>query len=914
MSATRDVVATDMASHVPTNTKANTIIVFAFSFLRYSKATFAATPIFAFRREDVLRFLLQFLSLRYWWRHKGAFALASLGVSLGIAVFVSIQIANASVLNAFSASIDAISGTANLQIRGGSGGLPDELFARIAALEDPRIAAATPRVSRTLFSPTLKTSVLVNGIDFFSEIDFHDLSTNAPQTQSQSEQNGSREAIRFLLDSQAIAVSDSLARKNNLEIGSSVEFNIGANRKTFRVASILDEAQSGRAFGGDYALLDIAAAQEALGLVGRLSQIDLRVEDKQVEAVARLLKTMSPPDAAVSPPATRGAQIGAMLGAFRLNLTALSSIAAFVGAFLIYNALASAVVRRRSEAAILRAVGASGAQITALFLIEAAFIGALGSAVGFGLGVVLAKWTLGAVATTVSQLYIAVKARELFVPLWLFPFSVGAGTILSVVAAFPSAREASLASPRAGLSSANLHSLLERLAPRLALVGLVFLATALLLSLPFVSRVSPLLGFGAAGATMGGFCLLVPLSLLRAARLVRPLGERFGGIEGALAADNTRRALNRSSLVVSALLVSIALIVGMNWMVGSFRSTVAGWIDNTISADVFIATSDGFSGERGPGLPRDVIQWATKRADVRTVDALRQADVEIAGQQTLLLANELPSFALGERTIRWIETRAGGAKAIEDYGAGRAVLLSERLANLLKIRAGETLSFPTPKGQKSFPVAGVFYDYNPNAVFYLSRPVYAQLWNDNDVDGIALYLNTTSGEEFKKQLFAHFGSKYALTVLPNREIRRQVFDTFDQTFAVTYALQLIALVVSGIGVFDTLASLMLERTTEMASLRAMGASKRQILKTALWEFAFLGGFAWILGSVAGLVLAAQMIFVINRQFFGWTIFPHFSPVVLLQALLLAVGAAVVAGAFPARQAARRDLATALQRE
>ena len=709
-----------------------------------------------------MRFLLQFLSIRYWWRHKGAFLLASLGVALGIAVFVSIQIANASVLNAFTASIDAVSGTANLQIRGGSSGLPDELFARIEALDDARISAATPRVSRTLVSPTLKTSVLVNGIDFFSEIDFHDLDTNAPLSQSQNGAKG--EPIRFLLDPGAIAISESLARKNGLKVGSKVDFNVGASRKSFRVASILDEAQSGRAFGGDYALLDIAAAQEALGLVGKLSQIDLRVDDKQVEAVARELRRMSPPDAVVSPPATRGAQIGSMLGAFRLNLTALSSIAAFVGAFLIYNALASAVVRRRSEAAILRSVGASGAQITGLFLIEAAFIGALGSSVGFALGVVLAKWTLGAVATTVSQLYIAVKARELFIPFWLFPFSVGAGTILSVVAAFPSAREASLASPRAGLSSANLHTTLEAFAPKIALGGLALLALALILSLPAVSHISPLLGFGAAGATMGGFCFLVPLSLLRASRWVRPIGEKLGGIEGALAADNTRRALNRSSLVVSALLVSIALIVGMNWMVRSFRATVGDWIDNTISADVFVATSDGFSGEHGPGLPPEVVEWATKRPDVRVFDTLRQANVEIAGQPTLLLANDLPSFRSGDRVIRWISTRGSAQDALRDYQSGRAVLLSERLSNLLKVGAGDVLRFPTPRGGQTFPVAGVFYDYNPNAVFYLSRREYQRLWGDDQLDGVALYLNKTSGEEFKRQLFAHFGSEYALTV------------------------------------------------------------------------------------------------------------------------------------------------------
>jgi len=192
-------------------------------------------------------------------------------------------------------------------------------------------------------------------------------------------------------------------------------------------------------------------------------------------------------------------------------------------------------------------------------------------------------------------------------------------------------------------------------------------------------------------------------------------------------------------------------------MVGSFRATVGDWIDNTISADVFIATSDGFSGEHGPGLPREVIEWATHRPDVKTFDTLRQADVEIGGQQTLLLANQLPSFESGRRTIRWIQTRNGSQQAVEDYRAGRAVLLCERLSNLLHIGAGQTLSFPTPSGQKSFPVGGVFYDYNPNAVFYLSRPIYAKLWRDPEVDGIALYLNRTSGEEFKRQLFSHFG-------------------------------------------------------------------------------------------------------------------------------------------------------------
>ena len=862
---------------------------------------------------------LRYLSLRYWLRHKGAFALAGLGVALGIAVWVAIQIANASVLGAFSASLDAVAGRANLQIRGGSSGLPDELLGEIIARGDPRVRATTPQISRTLYAPQLKTSLLVNGVDFFSQLDFRDSSLDN-QLRDESGRNSrvpgrdTGGAIRFLLDPRAIAVSQELADKSNLKVGSPLELNIGPRVVTFKVATILTDEASGRAFGGDYVLLDIAAAQEVLGEIGHIDQIDLIVDDNKIDAVKTELQPLVPPDATISRPAQRGAQIGAMLGAFQLNLTALSSIAAFVGAFLIYNALASAVVRRRAEAGILRAVGAQRGQIMRLFLGEAAIIGFFGSLVGFGIGVILAKWTLSAVATTVSQLYLAVKARELFIPTWLLPASLLAGTIISVLAAIPAASEAASTTPRAALSGSSLHTLLENWAPRLFGGGVAALALAGVLCLPQVSGRSPLLGFVAAGATLGGVALMVPLLLNWFARVLRPFAQRFGGIAGALAADNLRRALNRSSLVIAALLVSLALTIGMNVMVGSFRNTVANWINGTISADIFVATSSGFSGERGPGLPPEVTQFAASLPGVSTVDKVRQAQVEIDGQPVTVFANDLPSLRTGQRVLRFVSTRDGAATALRDYLSGNAILVSERLANELKLRAGGVLKVPTPVGEKSFPISGVFYDYNPNSVFYLPLATYRKLWRDDQIDGLALYLQSGSGEEIKRQINDRFGAKYALALLPNKEIRKQVFETFDQTFAVTYALQLIAVVVAAIGVFDTLVSMMLERTTELAALRAMGASQAQIRAMALWEFALLGGVSWILGSFAGLLLAGEMIFVINRQFFGWTIFPSVEPMVFVQAFALALGAALGAGIFPARAAARRNLASALQRE
>ena len=858
---------------------------------------------------------LQFLSLRYWLRHRGAFLLASLGVALGIAVFVAIQIANASVLGAFSASLDATTGRANLQIRGGPGGLPDALFSRIKARNDPRIQAMAPFSSRTLYSPTLKTSILVAGVDLFSEIDFRAFDLNAAGGEATAQQSARQQPLSFLLDPRAIALSKSLANRGGLKVGSKLQLLQGPTRQTFVVAAILDDGASGRAFGGDFALLDIASAQEAFGEVGRINQIDFLADENSIDALIPVLKRLAPPDARVGRPAQRGAQVAAILGAFQLNLTALSSIATFVGAFLIYNALASAVVRRRAEAGILRAVGASKRQIVTLFLVEAACIGLFGSICGVLIGLFLAKWTLVAVATTVSQLYLAVKAREIFVPAWLWWAAPLAGTVLSTLAAIPAALEAASTLPRQTLSVSSLHLALERNATRFLLVGIALLGVAGVLCLPAVSGKSPLLGFGAAGATLGAFALATPWVLLRGARLIRPLAERLGGIEGALAADNLRRALNRSSLVVAALLVSLSLTIGMNVMVRSFRDTVADWVNGSISADLFIATSNGFDGQRGPGIPREVIDFAVKNPDVTTFDTLRQAQLEIDGKAVVLLANELPSIESGQRKLRFIaQSKSGYA----DFLSGRAVLLSERLSNLIGKKVGDNITLPTPSGIKTLPVGGVFYDYNPNAVLYLARPSYQKWWRDDQIDGVALYLSGEDkgarAEQIKREIDQRFGAKYALRLLPNAEIRRQVFDTFDQTFAVTYALQLIALVVAAFGVFDTLVAMILERTTEFASLRAMGASAAQIRKMAFWEFGMLAFFAYLLGTLAGLLLAWEMIFVINKQFFGWTIFPTLRPEVLFQAALLAFGAIAFAGVFPARQAARRDLAGALQRE
>ena len=868
--------------------------------------------------------LFRFLSLRYWLRHRGGFFLAALGVALGIAVFVAVQVANHSILAAFSATLDAVSGKANLQIMGGANGLPEEVYLRLKQKPDARLHAMAPLISKTLISPSLQktkndggTQVLVLGVDVFAEADFgRDFGVGQRKDERQDPRGAPGSVFAFLIDPRAVAISRTLADKYKLNNGSNLDLWVGARREKFTVRAILEGEQFQHTFGGDFVLMDIAAAQEAFSMVGRLSQIDFIVDENQLEKLRAALQKIVPADAVVQRPAQRGRQISGMLAAFQLTLSALSCIALFVGAFLIYNAIEIAVVRRRHEIGVLRAVGAARSQLTQLFLLEAAAIGLFGSFCGILLGLFLARFALLAVSKTVSQLYFAVKADEIFVPLWLWWAAPLFGTMLAVLSAYPPAREAAGTSPRNAMSRVSLHHSAGEFAKPFAIAGVVFLVIAFVLCLPFFSALSTLAGFAATFFTLSGFALLTPIITRQSGQWAQQFAGKIFGIEGTLAGSYLRRALHRSSLVVAALMVSLALSIGISVMVRSFRGTVADWVNIAINADLYVSPATGFSGDTGPGLPPEAVKFITSLPEVRLFDTIRGADTTIGKQPVYIAANELPALKTGDRKIKFLSTQNGQDAAIREFLAERAILISERFENMLHYHAGQNLTLVSPRGPVTLPIAGVFSDYTPNeCVIYLPRPIYAKNWDDNGIDGIALHLKKgATVEEVQRIIRRQFAGKYEITLSPNAALRASVFDTFDQTFAVTYALQLIAVLVAAIGVFDTLIALLLERAREIAVLRAMGASSRQILKMTFVEFAMIAFLAWIIGVAAGLCLAWQLIRVINLQIFGWTINFSWQPQVWLQGLVLALVAALCAGYFPARSAAKRNLTEALQME
>jgi len=851
-----------------------------------------------------MRLLWIFLSGRYWREHLSAAVLCVLGVALGIAVFVSVQIANHSVLRAFRTTLEAVAGRANLQIVGSSDGLDERVFPQVA--HTPGVLAAAPRLEEyALWDREPTETLLVLGVDLLREPEFraYDFTAEGLTTEA---------ALKLLLDPHTLALSTSFAAEYHLQVGDTLHLQTGTRTLPFEICALFHTAPLSQAMSGRVAVMDIATAQEAFGRLGRLDSIDLIVPEEEVEAVARRLRAFLPPETTVQRPRRRSEQVAKMLGAFRLNLTALSCLAIFVGMFLVYNSVAIAVLRRRRAIGIVRSLGVQRRLVLALFLLEAGLFGFGGSLLGLGLGILLARYTLAAVARTVSALYLTVVAEELVLPPGRLIGAMALGVLTALVAGWLPAWEAATVPPREALQMGTVHQRVRLRLRHFVGWGGTLLLLAGMLCLPPVTARWKYSGFAAALLILSSFAFLTPPATVVLQRLLQPLLGLLGGVEGRLAGRNLVAALRRTTVVIAALMVSLAMLLGLAVMIRSFRYTVDLWIRQTALADLYLSPGTGFAAGTGRHLPGEVVEAVRALPEVKYADTLRGVRFEWEGQPVFLAAVEVGDLA---HTDRFLFRHGNRAEIARRFAEGE-LIVSESFARKHRAWEGQYVALPTPAGKRKFRLAAVCYDYSSDAgIVYLHRQVFTRLWQDEHVDGLALRLRAdASPEEVAAKIRRLFAGRHELLITSNRELRAEVLRIFDQTFAITYALQFIALVVAVLGIVDTLLALILERGRDLGLLRALGASPAQIRRITLWEAGLIGGLSYLIGLGCGILLAAVLILVINRQFFGWTILFTWPGEVFVRSFLLVILAALGAGLFPAHLAARRPPAEALRME
>jgi len=433
----------------------------------------------------------------------------------------------------------------------------------------------------------------------------------------------------------------------------------------------------------------------------------------------------------------------------------------------------------------------------------------------------------------------------------------------------------------------------------------------------------PILGYAATLCLLGGFALLAPVCILalRWSTQHPKQGPALGANLRRMAADHAARHPGRNAVTVSALLVGLAIMIGVVIMVRSFRETVEAWVDETVMADLIIAPPAWLhnkqSGQASRTLPGAWLPLLQALNGVAAVDTYREVEAEVEGQPVALISRDLRLHA--ERG-RYLMVQGEGATVLRRAADTGGVLVSEVLGNRLTLQPGSLVTITTPKGPHTVPVEGVFYDYaTDGGKMVMERSVYRRFWDDDRVTVFAIYVSRDADEERVAHSITEGFTGQELSVAPpiiirNKDLRREILTIFDRTFVLTYVLEAIAVFVAVLGIVNTLVTAVMERRRELATLLAIGASRSQVERLVLWEAVYLGLIGALLGVMAGLALAYVLIAVVNKQSFGWTIRMTIPLEVLLQAVLLAIAAAGVAGYLPARWAARQPLGEGLRDE
>ncbi len=831
-----------------------------------------------------------------------------LGVALGVAVVIAIDLANGSASRAFALSTQSVTGKATHQIIAGSAGLPEDTYRRLRLELGLRDSA--PIISETVRSPALGDQPLrLLGVDPFAEPPFRDYLTTVTVL---TEGSSSFEAVQnFIAQPNTVLISQSLATRYGLAPGDRFTLLTGVASQEVRIVGVLQPQDSvSQQALDDLILADIATAQEVAGLAGRLSRIDLILPDAATEDAVRAIL---PPGASLVPASASGGALQQMTAAFEINLQALSLLAVVVGVFLIYNTVTFSVVQRRPQIGIMRSLGATRPQVFAIVIGEALVLGVIGTVFGMGLGIVMGRLAVGVVAQTISDLFFSVNVTTLSLDPVTLVKGATLGVAASLGAALIPALDATRTSPAGTLRRSTFEEQVARLVPYLSLAALAFVALGwALLQIPTDSL---FVSFGALFCVIFGGALLTPAALVVGMRLVQPLTDAAFGIIGRLAPRSLTRSLSRTSVAVAALTIAVSVIVGVSAMISSFRATVSDWLDTTIGADIFVSspllTNNQSSVDVDPAV-RDLVRAVP---GVRDVSAARQVTALAPDYPDLLPVNlTVVDYDISEgRGFVWDSTNGRHKEALENG----AIIVSEPFAFRRGITPqNNTLRLSTDQGDQTFTIVGVYYDYSTdqgNVVMY--RSTYDRYWNDPFISQVALFVEPGADlnaiiDTLKTQTLRG----YDLQVQSNRTLREGVFEIFERTFTITVALRLLATLVAFIGILSALMSLQLEQTREYGVMRANGMTGRQLWRYTLLQTGLMGTTAGLLALPIGFVLALVLIYVINVRSFGWTMQFSLAPAEFGAAFAVAVGAALLAGIYPAQRLVRLLPSQALRSE
>ncbi len=840
---------------------------------------------------------------RYLIRHPWQTVLMVVGVMIGVAVMVAIDLANVSAGRAFTLSTEAVVGKTTHQVIGGPEGVPEEIYLDLR--QRGISSAAAPVISEYISSPQLGDQPFqLLGVDPFVEAPFRDYLVSSSNIPLEG-------LTKFLTEPGAVLISTDTADRFGLSIGDSIKIEFAGFLKEGRIAGLVspEDRISRRALDA-IIITDISTAQEFTGRLGTIDWIDLILPESDPAALTQIEGSL-PAGIRIVPVAARVGTVNEMTAAFRVNLTAMSLLALVVGMFLIYNTMTFSVVTRRPLFGTLRSLGVTRREIFSLVLGEALLVGALSTTLGILLGIALGQGALRLVTRTINDLYFVVTVQGVEVPASSLVKGTLVGLLSTLISAAIPAWEAASVSPRDAMIRSNLEAKTRRIVIYAALTGLfVTAAGAGLLAVPGSDLTLSFLG---TFATIIGFALLTPLATMGLMRLVTPLTGRLWGPLGRMAPREVVNTLSRTGIAVASLMVAVSVIIGVSLMVSSFRFTVVTWLSQSLQGDVYISPPSLNATQNAGLLSPEALEIIRSWPGIARVDTVRSVAIDSPNGPIQVAAVDNP-----DTSVERIYLSADGPpEVIAERMSDGGILVSEPLANRLDLAGvGGSLTLITNRGARDFPVAGIYYDYaSSQGTVLMDQAIYREFWEDTGITAAALRLEPeVNVDETVRALQTALTPYQQLLIRPNQALREEVLEVFDRTFDITTALQVLATVVAFIGVLSALFSLQLEKGRQLGILRAIGLSVRQLWQLVLMETGLMGLVAGLLSLPTGYVLSWILIFIINRRSFGWTLQMQVEPEPFLQALLIALTAALLAGIYPAFRISQKITADAIRFE
>ncbi len=826
-----------------------------------------------------------------------------LGIALGVAVAIAIDLANESASSALAISTETLSGKATHQIIQLPNGLDDGVYTNLRReFGDIQIA---PRVTGVVnLTDYQDVQIQLVGMDPIAEAAFQ---TYLGSDSSRLDTSFSQ----FFTEPGAAIVGSEFAQMVQLKVGDKLRLSTEGSFQTIRIIGVVTSSDelSRRVLDG-VILVDIASAQEILNRPGKLDQIDLQLTDTSPAAMQTIQQAI-PSGATLITSNARQQGLNQLTAAFRLNLTALSLLAMTVGMFLIYNTMTFSVIQRRPIFGILRSLGVTRREIFLSVLVESFWMGLAGSAVGLVLGIALGRSTIAMVSQTVNDLYVTTTVQNIALSSVSLIKGVGLGILAALLTAIPPAWEAASVPATETLSRASLESRARLRLPQSVLSSVVAGLLGLgVLGLPTQSLIA---GFGGLFLIVLAFALITPFLLVMLMRAIQPLLRVVFQLPGKMAPRNLIQSLSRTSVAVAALMVALAVSLGVNLMIDSFRGTVQTWLDASLLSDIYITAPNLKSNQ--PTAPIDPIVYTSllKYPQVSRLDVLKIGYVLMPGGEVQISATDNTSVPY-ERLFKY---RWEDLDILWDRMEAGDVIITEPLANRLGIdQPGQVIRLQTEQGEQDFRVLGVYYDYaSTGGTIQMSLDTYRKYWDDDEISAIGIRLQPdVNAIEFANHLQEELPASQRLVIQPNQELRDEVMTVFERTFAITRALQILATLVAFIGIINSLSILQFEKQREMGILRALGFSIRQIWSQVMLETGLMGLAAGLISVPAGICLAILLIDVINQRSFGWTLNLSLTWQPIVQTVMVAILAALLAGIAPARQLGKIQTIEAIRYE